>query len=252
VRDAFEFLNGWADRILVISLARATDRQARLRERLRGLRYELFPATDKLALDRDRLVRERVYDESRTRRAFRRTKDMSLGEIACALSQRRVYEAAVEHGWARTIVFEDDVVPRTADLPLLPRALAQLPAGWDLCYLGYAKNEAPTGWDRARRAAYVALAPLRLVRWRTAEALRLLPSPFSANLRRAGLHDYALAYAVSLQGARKLVEAQTPISLRADGLLGSMVVRGRLSAFLTEPRMFDQDDLASAPSYIHG
>ena len=250
MQDAFEFLNGWADRVLVVSLARATERQARLRERLRGLRYELFPATDKRDLDRARLVKDGTYDESRTRRAFRHTKDMTLGEIACAISQRRVYEAAVEHGWARTVVFEDDVVPLAAGLPLLPAALAQLPAGWDLCYLGYARNEAPTARDRAKRAFYVALAPLRLVRWRTGEALRLLPSPFSANLRRAGLHDYALAYAVSLAGARKLLEAQTPVSLRADWLLASMVVRGRLDAYLTEPKMFDQD-LVTA-SYIHG
>jgi glycosyl transferase family 25 len=252
VQDAYEFLNGWADRILVISLARAADRQARLRERLAGLRYELFQATDKRDLDLDRLVKEGVYDESRTRRAFRHTKDMNLGEIACALSQRRVYEAAVANGWARTVVFEDDVVPRTADLPLLPAALSQLPPGWDLCYLGYARHEAPTARDRAKQAAYVALAPLRLVRWRAGEARRLLPRPFSANLRRAGLHDFALAYAVSLDGARKLAAAQTPVSLRADWLLGSMVVQGRLDAYLTDPKMFDQEDLASAPSYIHG
>jgi glycosyl transferase family 25 len=252
VREAFDFLNGWADRIVVISLARATDRQARLRERLRGLRYELFPATDKLQLDRAALVKEGAYDESRTRRAFRHSREMNLGEIACALSQRRVYEAAVAHGWSRTVVFEDDVVPRPADLPLLPAALSQLPPGWDLCYLGYARNEAPTAWDRAKRATYVALAPLRLVPWRTGEALRLLPRPFSANLRRAGLHDYALAYAVSLEGARKLVAAQTPVSLRADWLLASAIVGGRLNAFLTAPKMFDQDDPAAAPSYIHG
>ncbi len=250
MQRAFEFLNGWADRVLVISLARATDRQARLRERLAGLRYELFPATDKRDLDRDRLVRDGVYDESRTRRAFRHTREMNVGEIACAISPRRVYEEAVRNRWARTVVFEDDVMPVPAALPLLPAALAQLPAGWELCYLGWAKNEAPTMRDRAKRAAYVALAPLRLVRWRPAEARRLLPTPFSPNLRRAGLHDYALAYAVSLEGARKLVEAQTPISLRADWLLASMVIQGRLSAFLTEPKMFDQD--LKAASYIHG
>jgi GR25 family glycosyltransferase involved in LPS biosynthesis len=250
VQDALEFLNGWADRVLVVSLPRATDRQARLAERLRGLRYELFPATDKRTLDRERLLREGVYDESRTRRAFRHTRDMNLGEIACAISQRRVYEEAVRNGWARTVVFEDDVVPLAASLPLLPAALSQLPPGWDLCYLGYARNEAPTARDRAKRALYVALAPLRLVRWRADEARRLLPSPFSANLRRAGLHDYALAYAVSREGARKLVEAQTPVSLRADWLLASMVVRGRLDAYLTEPKMFDQD--LDTASYIHG
>ncbi len=250
MQDAFEFLNGWADRILVISLDRARDRQARLRDRLRGLRYELFPATDKRELDRAAIVKDGTYDESRTRRAFRHTRDMSDGEIACALSHRRVLEAAVRSGWARTVIFEDDVVP-AAGLAVLPAALSQLPAGWDLCYLGYAKNEAPRWRDRAKRALYVALAPLRLVRWRTGEAMRLLPRPFSANLRLAGLHDYAVAYAVSLEGARKLLAAQTPVSLRADWLLASQVVQGRVSAFLAEPRAFDQD-LVDAPSYIHG
>ena len=249
--DAYEFLGRWADRIVVISLERARDRRERLRERLGGLAYELFPATDKRGLDRGALVKEGVYDESRTRRAFRHTRDMTDGEIACAISHRRVYEAALRNGWERTVIFEDDVVPRPDGLPLLPLALSQLPAGWDLCYLGYAKNEAPGWGDRAKRAAYVALAPLRLVRWRADEARRLLPAPFSANLRRAGLHDYAVAYAVSREGARKLLEAQTPIALRADGLLGSLVVQGRLSAFLAEPRAFDQD-LVEAPSYIHG
>ena len=250
MQDAFEFLNGWADRVLVVSLARATDRQARLRERLRGLRHELFPATDKRELDRDRLLKDGVYDESRTRRAFRHTNDMNLGEIACAISHRRVYEAAVRNRWARTVVLEDDAVPLEPNLSPLPAALSQLPTGWDLCYLGYARNEAPSARDRAKRALYHALAPLRLVRWQSGEARRLLPSPFSANLRRAGQHDYTLAYAISLEGARKLLEAQTPVSLRADRLLASLVVGGRLDAYLTEPKMFDPD-LATA-SYVHG
>lgn len=251
MQDAFEFLNGWADRVLVVSLARAADRQARLGERLAGLRYEVFPATDKADLDRERLVREGAFDESRTPRAFRHSREMNLGEIGCALSHRRIYEAAVAGGWARTVVLEDDVVPRAGDLAALPAALAELPAGWDLCYLGYMKNEAPTGWDRAKRAAYVALAPFRLVRWRTGEALRLLPSPFSPHLRRAGLHACTHAYAVSLEGARKLAAAQRPVSLRADWLLSSLVLRGRLSAFVAEPRLFDQEDVATAPSYVH-
>ena len=251
MQDAFEFLNRWADRIVVISLDRARDRQARLRDRLGGLRYEIFPATDKRDLDRGALVKDGGFDESRTRRAFRHTRDMNDGEIACALSHRRVYEAAVAGGWARTVVLEDDVIPRPSDLASLRAALAELPPGWDLCYLGYMKNEAPSAWDRAKRAAYVALAPLGLVRWRLGEARRLLPEPFSPHLRRAGLHACTHAYAVSLAGARKLAAAQTPVSLRADWLLSSLILRGELSAFAAEPRLFDQDG-ADAPSYVHG
>jgi glycosyl transferase family 25 len=254
--DAFEFLNGWADRILVVTLARAADRQARIRERLRGLAFEFFPGTDKVDLDRARLLSDGVLDESGTPRAFRHSREMNLGEIGCALSHRRIYEAAVRSGWSRTVVLEDDVVPRPADLPLLPAALGQLPAGWDLCYLGYLGNDRPSAWDRAKRAAYVALAPLRLVRWRTGEALRLLPTPFSPQLRRAGLHACTHAYAVSLEGARKLLAAQTPVSLRADWLFSSLILRGRLSAFVAEPRLFDQEGVGGAAgvasSLVHG
>ncbi len=253
MQPGFEFLNGWADRILVVSLARATDRQARIRERLAGLRYEVFPATDKLDLDREALVREGVFDESGVRRAFRHTRGMNLGEIGCALSHRRIYEAAVAGGWRRTVVFEDDVVPRAAALASLPAALSELPPRWDLCYLGYRKNEAPSAWDHAKRATYVALAPLRLVRWRLGEAMRLLPSPFSSHLRRAGLHMCTHAYAVSLEGARKLAAAAAPVTLRADWLFARLILEGRLAAFVAEPQLFDQDDDATVlRSYVNG
>jgi glycosyl transferase family 25 len=255
VDGAYEFLNGWADRVLVVTLARATDRQARLGERLRGLRFEHFAATDKLELERGRLVAEGVFDEARTPRRFRHAREMNLGEIACALSHRRLYEETVRHRWSRVVVLEDDVVPREGDLAHLPAALGGLPPGWDLCYLGYMKNEAPSAWVRAKRAAYVALSPLRLVPWRTGEALRLLPSPYAPHLRRAGLHACTHAYAVSLAGAKKLLAAQTPVAFRADWLLSYLTLRGELSAFAAEPQGFDQEDVAAGPgasSYVHG
>lgn len=254
-RTAWRALNAWADRVLVVSLARANDRRARVGERLRGLDFELFTATDKRDLDRDRLLAAGTFDESRTPRRFRHTREMSLGEIGCALSHRRIYEDAVANGWSRVVVFEDDVVPRPEALPHLPAALEQLPAGWDLCYLGYWKNERPSLRARAKRAAYVALSPLRLVPWRTGEALRLLPAPFSPNLRRAGLHMCTHAYAVSAAGARKLLAAQTPVAFRADWLLAYLTLRGELSAFVAEPMLFEQEALAAYDgdprSHIH-
>lgn len=251
---AFAFLNGWADRVLVVTLARATDRQARLRERLAGLRFEPFAATDKLGLDLARLAADGTFDESGTPRRFRHTRGMNLGEIGCALSHRRVYEEVARNGWARVVVLEDDVVPRAGDLAHLPAALEALPPGWDLCYLGYLKNEAPSAWTRAKRAAYVALSAVRLSPWRTGEALRLLPSPFAPHLRRAGLHACTHAYAVSLAGAKKLLAAQTPVAFRADWLFSSLILRGELSAFAAEPRAFDQEDVNAGPgaSYVHG
>jgi glycosyl transferase, family 25 len=252
---AWRFLNDWADRVLVVSLARAHERRARVLERLGGLDFEFFTATDKRELDRERLVAAGLFDESATPRRFRHRREMNLGEIGCALSHRRIYEETVANGWSRVVVVEDDVVPRPEALAHLPAALAQLPAGWDLCYLGYWKNERPSAWAHVKRATYVALSPLRLVPWRTGEALRLLPSPFAPHLRRAGLHMCTHAYAVSAEGARKLLAAQTPVAFRADWLLTYLTLRGELSAFVVEPMAFDQEALAAYDgdprSHIH-
>ncbi len=256
---AYGFLNGWADRIFVVSLARATERRARTHERLAGLGFRFLDGTDKLDLDRAKLRAEGIYDESRTPRAFRHRGEMPIGQVGCSMSHRRIHEEIVRNGWRRTIVLEDDVVPDLAALAHLPDALSQLPASWELCYLGYLGNETVTAKARLKQAAYVALAPLRLVRWRTGEALRLLPRPFSANLRRAGRHLCTHAYAVTLEGARKLLAAQTPVGFHADQLLAYLVLGGSLDAYVTHPMFFDQETLAGiapgagAPtSYIHG
>jgi glycosyl transferase family 25 len=254
---AFAALNAWADRVFVISLPRAEDRRARIRERLRGLDYAFWDGVDKRGLDRAELLRDRVFDESGVRRAFRHSKEMVLGEIGAALAHRQLCEEIVRRGWQRTVIFEDDVVPREADLGALPAVLAQLPEDFDLCYLGYEKGERASTWDRVKQATYVAFGPLRVVPWTAREARRLHARPFAANLRRAGLHMCAHAYAVSLAGARKIVAAQTPVAFRADWVFPFLILNGQMNAFVSEPKLFDQETAAhrppgALPSYIHG
>jgi glycosyl transferase family 25 len=246
---AFDFLNGWADRIFVVSLRRAVERRARIIERLAGLRFEFLDAVDKKDLDRDRLVRERAYDESPTRRAYRHRHDMTLGAIGCALSHRKLYEDMVAKGWDRMVVLEDDVVPRVPEVAGIADALAELPPTWELCYLGYWQNEVVTTTTRLKQLSYVALAPLGLSRWRPGETLRLVPRAYSAHLRRAGRHMCTHAYAVSREGARKLAAAQTPVALAADQLLTMMVLGGRLDAYVAVPALFDQESMEHGAAY---
>jgi glycosyl transferase family 25 len=234
-------VNRWADRTFVITLPRATDRQARIRDRLAGLEFRFADGVDKVDLDLAALVRDGLYDESRTRRAYRHTRDMSLGEIGAALAHRRIYEEVIRNGWRRVIVLEDDVVPLEQNLATLPAALGELPPGWDLCYLGYLKGERLTPARRFKLASYVALSRLGLCPWTPDEVPRLKTLPFSPNLRRAGLHTHAHAYAISLEGARKLLAAQSPIAFRADSLFSWVVVNGGVSAFVTAAKHFEQE-----------
>lgn len=247
MHPAYEFLNGWAGRIFAITIPRATERQARLRERLAGLRVELVHGVDKRTLDRAALIRDGVYDERRAMALHRHDKAMPLGQIGCAIGHRNAYEEMIRSGCERAVIFEDDVLPRPEALALLPAALEQLPRGWELCYLGYLKHEVVTPGLRAKQGGYLVLSALRLVKWTPAEVLRLYPKPFSRNLRRAGLHLCAHAYALSLSGARKLVAANTPVVANADELLCHLVLRGELCAFVSEPKFFDQDTMVIPP-----
>jgi glycosyl transferase family 25 len=244
----FAALNAYFDRILVVTLERAKDRQERLRERLAGLRYELAFGFDKALLDVDGLVRAGNYDPARARRVDRFDREMSPGQIGCSLSHRRIYEEAVRNGWRRVLVLEDDAVPRLADLPEAAAALAELPGGWELAYLGYENFERVTLRDRSKQAVYVVLAALRLMKWTPAQILRFHPKPFSPHLLEAGLHHCTHAYAFTLEGARKLLETQTPTAFVADQLLIHLVLSGRLRAFVTRPQLFDQERYAAPVS----
>jgi glycosyl transferase family 25 len=243
--NPFAFLGGWFDRIFVVTLARARDRQARLRERLAGLPFEFLEGFDKAHLDPAALAREGLFDPAAARRVDRFGRDMGMGQLGCSLSHRKIYEDTVRNGWKRVLVFEDDAVPRLDDLPRAEAALAELPPDWELVYLGYENFEQVTLRDRLKQALYVPMAAARLLKWTPAQVLRFHPRPFSPHLKVAGLHHCTHAYAISLEGARKLLEAQTPVAWVADQLLIHLVLSARLRAFLTEPQLFDQERYAA-------
>lgn len=249
----FDLLNRTFDRIFVVTLRRATDRQARVRERLEGLRYEFFWGTDKREIDIATLERTGIYSEARARHMHRNGKAMPLGHIAASISHRSIYELVVRNGWSRVLVFEDDVMPRTEDLAEVEATLAELPAGWDFVYLGYEHGERFSAWDRVKQATYLPLAALRLIKWTPRQVLGLNAKPYSKHLRRAGKHYGAHAYAVSLNGAKRLLEAQTPVVFHCDQLFIWLCIGGELEAFVTEPKLFEQDSLLGRTgSYITG
>ncbi|ACL67510.1 glycosyl transferase family 25 [Anaeromyxobacter dehalogenans 2CP-1] len=240
VAAAWDALHRAFDRIFVITIERAAERQERVRTRLTGLDYRFHLGMDKRLLDPARRAAE-GYDEAADRAAARRSRTMTPGELACAISHLQIYRAAVEHGWERVLVFEDDVLPRYEDLALLPQTLEQLPDDWELAYLGYTNFEKVTPYHRAKQATYLVAAALGLMKWTPAEIRRFHPRRFSENLKVAGLHHCAHAYAFTQAAARKLVAAQTPLARNADQLFVHMVLSGKLRAFVTEPKFFDQE-----------
>ena len=76
--------------------------------------------------------------------------------------------------------------------------------------------------------------PLKMVKNR-------LPKNFSPHLWKAGFHDCTHAYAISMNGAQKLLAAQTPVTYRADNLLSALVLKEELKAFASKKFLFNQE-----------
>ncbi len=239
--EAYKFLQQFFDKILVVSVPRFTDRHQRLKQSLAGLTYDFFWGADKLSLDYEQVKTDGTYDEKQAKKLQRQGKALNLGEIACSLSHRMIYEEMLKNNWEKVLILEDDVLPNVEYMDQLPASLKELPADWELVYLGYLKHEKVTTVLKTKQFFYKILSVVGLMAWSYKMVANLLPKPFSRHLKKAGFHDCTHAYAVTLEGAKKLLAAQTPVVYRADDLLSATIIKGELKAFVTEPKLFDQE-----------
>jgi len=236
-----ELLQQYFDKVLVLTVPRFKERQEKVKERLAGISFEFFYGVDKNELDAEAISRNYLYDKKNSLAVRQYFPPLNTGEIACSLSHRTIYQAMIGNNWKRVLVFEDDVVPDTDNLPLLFDALKELPADWELFYLGYLKNEKPTTGSKLKQAWYTIMSGLGLSRLSLRMIKNRLPKKFSPALMKAGFHDCTHAYAISLEGAKKLVKAQTPVIYRADNLLTALVLKGQLEAFISRSFLFNQE-----------
>lgn len=241
LHDTNKVLQQHFDKVLVVTVPRFKERQEKVAHRLEGITFDFFYGADKQEFTDDFIKASYHYDKKNTLAPGYYFRPLNEGEIACSLSHRMIYQAMVDNNWQRVLILEDDVVPDHQQLAVLGNCLEELPADWELCYLGYLKNNNPGLGKKIQQAWYsltamlgISKIPLKMIR-------HLLPRPFSSHLWKAGFHDCTHAYAVSLSGAKKLLAAQTPVAYRADNLLSSLTLKGELKAFAVKKYMFNQE-----------
>lgn len=239
------------DKVLVLTVPRFKDRQEKVKQRLSGISFEFFYGADKNDLTEEYIRNNYHYDKKNSLAVRQFYPPLNAGEIACALSHRHIYQAMLDNNWQHVLVFEDDVVPDEKNLSLLPAALSELPADWDLFYLGYLKNDKISFGAQLQNIWYKILATVGLSNMPVRMLKNRLPKNFSQHLFKAGFHDCTHAYAVSLSAAKKLVKEQTPVIQRADNLLSLLVLNGELNAFASKKFFFNQEVFTNTNEQSH-
>ena len=134
------------ERVISLNLRRRTDRWERAVRQYRQLRWsvERFEAIDGQTLRTNALDPTCIrlhYDTTENARwdshvPSGQLRRLSRGEIGCALSHVAIWRSVAESPARLTLVLEDDVEFREDIDSALPGYLRQLPASWDVAFLG--------------------------------------------------------------------------------------------------------------------
>ncbi|MES2777043.1 MAG: glycosyltransferase family 25 protein [Bacteroidota bacterium] len=246
-------LNSYFDHIYVITLKRAVNRQQQIQTDLIGLNYSFFFGADKNDFNMETLKQTGVYNEELAIKNHRYKKPMRDGQLGCSWSHRMIYEDVLAKGFKRVLVLEDDVKLNRDSIPFFEKALAELPADWELLYLDYAKHENRNIFKRSRQFWYHIQRFFGGLNWSHKTIRNLYPRPFSENLKLAGFHDYTDAYAITDIAAGKLLKLQTPIQFVADNLLAHACSNELVKGFILTEKIFTQHSQGTNPgdSYVN-
>ena len=233
----FTPLNNFFDHIYVITLRRAGERQRAIRKNLAGLKYEFFFGADKQEYPIKELIGDGIYDEVLAKKYHRYHKPFSGGQVCCAWSHKRVYEDIIQKGFQKVLILEDDVTAVEGIGVLSKLVLTELPAGWELLYLDYSKNEKP---NFLKQYWYHLQSAFGALTWGQRTIQNLYPKNVSTHISTSGYHDYTSAYALTSSAAKKLTELQTPVIYLADNLLANACTTKKVNGFISQPKLFSQ------------
>ncbi|MGA2642465.1 MAG: glycosyltransferase family 25 protein [Spirochaetia bacterium] len=231
--DPFRAMNEYFDVVWVLTIARNGHRRANIERQFPGLRFEYYEGTDgKTITDSDPRVDFARASETNGR-------PFKLNEAACALSHFGMLQEVVDRGLKKALIFEDDAALIAREARWIPYCLERLPEDWELFYLGYRDGEL---------RGYLRELQEQLGRQKNPE--EVVSRTVGRGLRTAAGHELIHAYAVTLQGARKLLDGVYPIRDVADGWIERKVLARQISAYISIPKIFvQQSDLGSS---IHG
>jgi glycosyl transferase family 25 len=233
----FNILNNFFDKIYVLTIPSATERQEQFAQTMDGLKFQFFHGIDKQSLDEEKIKHSGIYDEDLAKENQRYEKSMTMGEIACAIGHKKIYEDIIINNVKRALIFEDDVFPIRENVQCIPGILNSLPENWDVLFFDYDKNEKRVP---LKRTVYHVQHFLGFLKWNHTIIKNLFPRDVNKYWKTAGYHDFADAYAITNSAARKLVELQTPLAAVADNLLANAVTKEQLKGYISIPKLFAQ------------
>jgi glycosyl transferase, family 25 len=243
MKESFQQLNNYYDKIYVLSVESATQRREIFAQRFDGLNYTFFFGADKNKFSLEDLEKKDIFSEKLTREHHRFHKTMKPGEIACSWSHKMMYEDVLTNNYQRILIFEDDAVPDPLMVKEIPAILREIPGDCELLMWGWSKNGVSSPLTWFKQIFYHLQHAMGKLKWDHTIIRNLYARRYSPHLKKAGFHDYTYAYAITHSAAEKLLNMQTPVQYIADNLLAHASTKGIVNGYITWPQVFLHDTL---------
>lgn len=233
----FKQVNAYFDKVYVVTIPRLKERQEHMTELLDGLDFEFVHGVDKTDLTPEMI--SSVYDFSAHQKLARyESGALRKGQVACALSHLEVYKKAIDNNHQTVLILEDDIDFIEEAISQFEIFFDKLPKDWEFAYLGYWKNEQPPRMAWLKQNLYLALSFLGMHKWSATRIKNTYPKHINGHVQRAGNHEGAYAYAITLEGCKKLFEFNQPIKLNADHLFSHLITNRLLVGYLSTHKFF--------------
>jgi len=243
MKNIFQYLNDYYDRIYVLSIENAIGRRSKFLDRFTGMNYDFYFGANKNTFSVEELAQSGSYNDSLSRRHHRYSKNMKPGEIACSWSHKMIYEDMLANNYERILIFEDDAMPDPSAIKNIPSIINEIPDDCEILMWGWSKNGRSTPAKRLKQLFYHVQHSLGLLKWDHTIIRNLYARPHSRYLKKKGFHDYTYAYGINRCSAEKLIQMQTPIQYIADNLLAHAATKGIINGYIAYPAVFLHDNL---------
>lgn len=236
----FNALNEYFDKILVLTLPRLTDRIEEFRKSFEGLNYEFFYGVDKQMISLDAMKEKGIYDTDTYREFYKKPQEIPVGVLCCSLGHFNIYDYIVKNGISKTLILEDDAIPVIENIARFPQIINELPDDWELFYLGYEKNEYLGIKEKIKQWSSLLFPHHAQLHLDRDFFKKYYPVDLTPHIAKAGFHDCTHGYAVSLEGARKLLQYRQPVRFHSDNLLSFLNCTGEMNGYISRPKLFNQ------------
>lgn len=245
-----ERLRSMHDRVLVLTLPGAADRQRHITEQLGEANFEFVYGIDKSTVSVEQMIAEGKYDDRLARKLSRHHTGLNIGQICCALGHLLIYRQIVERGYRRTLIFEDDATALDVGGPTVDAMIADVPDDAGLVYWGWSGGRYSPRFGNLQQAVFHVRRLLGMHEFTHRMIGNYYMRPFNEHFDVAASNYLAHAYSITLPAAGTLIKWNTPVTLPADYVLNRAILAGEVRGYVCRPLLFGQKSLDPESGFV--